>query len=348
MREIGKIFIVKNAMRYRLALGLFLLSLGNPALARKDFHTIAHRGASGYLPEHTLPAVALAHQMGVAFIEPDLVLTKDKVLIVLHDIHLEGTTNVEEVFPRRKRKDGRYYAIDFTWKEIQRLEVRERTPVQTAHRPGPDRSPSRFPHQFHLTSLRIPSFGEYLNFIEGLNRSTGREIRIIPELKNPQFHQTEKKDLLPAFYKDLADRPYWTPDRVVVQCFDPALLKRLKEDGRFPAERLQLIDTENDGSGVDYARMLTPEGLREISEYASAIGPSIFQIFDFDDRGRLKAKKILKEARKLKIGVMPYTHRSDRIPPGLKEKDLLKSLVKEKAITGLFSDFPDRVLAVLK
>ena len=75
---------------------------------------IAHRGASAYLPEHTLEAYAYAHALRADFIEPDLVLTKDNIPICVHDIHLESTTNVEEIFPERKRSDGRWYAVDFT------------------------------------------------------------------------------------------------------------------------------------------------------------------------------------------------------------------------------------------
>ena len=85
---------------------------------------IAHRGASGYLPEHTLAAKALAHGMGADYIEQDVVLTADDHPIVLHDIHLDLVTDVAERFPRRARADGRFHAIDFTLAEIQQLRVR--------------------------------------------------------------------------------------------------------------------------------------------------------------------------------------------------------------------------------
>ena len=88
---------------------------------------IAHRGASGYLPEHTLAAKALAHGMGADFLEQDVVLSRDGVALVLHDIYLEATTNVEAVFPDRARDDGRFYAADFTLQEIKQLRAHERT-----------------------------------------------------------------------------------------------------------------------------------------------------------------------------------------------------------------------------
>ena len=88
---------------------------------------IAHRGASGYLPEHTLAAKAMAHAMGAGFIEQDVVLSRDGAAIVLHDIHLDSTTNVAQCFPDRARTDGRFYAIDFDLQEIRQLRVHERT-----------------------------------------------------------------------------------------------------------------------------------------------------------------------------------------------------------------------------
>ena len=92
----------------------------------KNTLIIAHRGASGYLPEHTLEAKAYAHALGSHYIEQDLVATRDDELVVLHDIYLDQVTNVAKVFPNRHRDDGRYYVRDFTLKEIKRLSVWER------------------------------------------------------------------------------------------------------------------------------------------------------------------------------------------------------------------------------
>ena len=89
----------------------------------KNFTVIAHRGASGYLPEHTLEGVAMAHAMGADYIEQDVVLTRDDQLIVLHDLYLNAVTDVAATFPDRKREDGKHYAIDFTLEEIKTLRV---------------------------------------------------------------------------------------------------------------------------------------------------------------------------------------------------------------------------------
>src|SRR6056297_3228481 len=91
----------------------FALLCGSRNMADDAFLVIAHRGASGYLPEHTLPAYAMAYGIGADYIEQDVVLSRDHQPVVLHDVHIDTTTDVAVQFPDRKRKDGRYYAIDF-------------------------------------------------------------------------------------------------------------------------------------------------------------------------------------------------------------------------------------------
>ena len=129
---------------------------------------IAHRGASGYLSEHTLPAYALGYGQGAHWIEPDLVLTADGVPIALHDVTLDRTTNVAETFAGRAREDGLHYAQDFTYAEISRLRVVEA-------RPG------RYPYAM----FRVPTLADVLELVQGLNRTTGRRVGIYPELKSP-------------------------------------------------------------------------------------------------------------------------------------------------------------------
>jgi glycerophosphoryl diester phosphodiesterase len=129
-------------------------------------NVIAHRGASGYLPEHTLEAVAMAYAMGADYLEQDVVLTKDDHAIVLHDIHLEAVTNVAQVFPRRARSDGRYYAIDFTLAEIKALQVHERIALPA----GAAVYPKRFPVGW--SRFEIPTLEEEITLVQGLNKST--------------------------------------------------------------------------------------------------------------------------------------------------------------------------------
>jgi glycerophosphoryl diester phosphodiesterase len=113
-------------MKLKNILGWFLWVAGVAVAAETRPLVIAHRGASGYLPEHTLAAKAYAHALGADFIEQDLVLTKDDVPVVLHDIYLDTVTDVAVRFPERKRADGRFYVIDLTLAELKQLRVTER------------------------------------------------------------------------------------------------------------------------------------------------------------------------------------------------------------------------------
>ena len=112
---------------------------------------IAHRGACGYLPEHTLEAKAYAHALGAHFIEQDVVATRDNELVVLHDIHLDRVTDVSDKFPDRKRSDGRYYARDFDLAEIKTLTATERR--------GDDDTTAVFPSRFPtgVGNFRVPT-----------------------------------------------------------------------------------------------------------------------------------------------------------------------------------------------
>ncbi|MCA9216274.1 MAG: hypothetical protein KDB27_24565, partial [Planctomycetales bacterium] len=126
--------------RHRIVFIGFSLFLPSLAMAEPTI-VIAHRGASGYLPEHTLPAKALAYGMGADFLEQDVVLSRDGVPIVLHDIHIDTVTDVAKKFPNRKRGDGRFYAIDFDVAELKTLDVVERFDAQTKKAVFPNRFP---------------------------------------------------------------------------------------------------------------------------------------------------------------------------------------------------------------
>lgn len=149
---------------------------------------IAHRGASGYLPEHTAEAKALAYGQGADYLEQDVVATRDDRLVVLHDVHLDRVTDVAERFPERRRADGRWYVRDFDLAELETLNVHERT--------NADGSPV-FPDRFPAGSgrFRISSVEEELDLVLGLNASTGRTVGIYPEIKRPAWHRGEGVDV---------------------------------------------------------------------------------------------------------------------------------------------------------
>jgi cytochrome c biogenesis factor len=120
-RKCWRVVNKEHAMKLtHVTTGLLLAGLMTGSALAADKIVIAHRGASGYLPEHTLPAKAMAYAQGADYLEQDLVMTKDDQLVVLHDHYLDRVTDVAERFPQRARKDGRFYAIDFTLAEIRR------------------------------------------------------------------------------------------------------------------------------------------------------------------------------------------------------------------------------------
>ncbi|SPX54012.1 glycerophosphoryl diester phosphodiesterase [Klebsiella pneumoniae] len=141
-----------------------------------DKMVIAHRGASGYLPEHTLPAKAMAYAQGADYLEQDLVMTKDDRLVVLHDHYLDRVTDVAQRFPQRARKDGRFYAIDFTLAEIKSLKFTE------GFEPKNGKNVQTYPGRFPMgkSDFRIHTFEEEIEFVQGLNHSTGKKHRYLP------------------------------------------------------------------------------------------------------------------------------------------------------------------------
>ena len=176
---------------------------------------IAHRGASGYLPEHTMEAKAMAYAMNPDYIEQDLVLSKDNVPIVIHDIYLGDVTDVAKKYPERARKDGKYYVIDFTFDELRTLEVTERSSTKM----GKQVYPNRFPKG--KSSFQLHSFQQEIELIQGLNYSTKQNIGIYPEIKNPAFHHRNGKDISKIVLQILSDYGYVTKeDQCILQCFD--------------------------------------------------------------------------------------------------------------------------------
>jgi glycerophosphoryl diester phosphodiesterase len=160
-------------------------------MTAKDILVIAHRGASGYLPEHTLEAKALAYGMGADYLEQDVVATRDDELVVIHDIFLDRVSNVAEKFPDRKRDDGRFYARDFDLAEIRTLRAWERR--------GDDGITAVFPKRFPTGqgAFQIPTLREEIKLVQGLNKSTGRSVGMYVEIKRPAWHKGEGVDISP-------------------------------------------------------------------------------------------------------------------------------------------------------
>lgn len=302
---------------------------------------IAHRGASGYLPEHTLAAKAMAYAQGADYIEQDLVMTRDDELVVLHDHYLDTVTDVAKVYPGRSRVDGRYYAIDFTLDEIRQLSVVERfglidgvaVPV----------FPDRFP--LGKSSFRVNTFAEEIELIQGLNVSTGKSVGIYPEIKSPAFHRGEGKDISAATLKVLQQYGYdGKDDLVFLQCFDAGELRRIHDD-LMPVlgvslRLVQLLDTS-----AEYREMLSEEGMQTLATYVDGVGPSILLLVAPDSTAsEVKATKFVEYAHAAGLQVHPYTFRRERnqMPPFAKDyDDFLRIFVDLVDVDGVFTDFPD-------
>ena len=145
-----------------MAIMMSTIVMGSSAMAADSNEkiVIAHRGASGYLPEHTLPAKAMAYAQGADYLEQDLVMTKDDHLVVLHDHYLDRVTDVADRFPDRARKDGRYYAIDFTLDEIKSLKFTEGFDIENGKKV--QTYPGRFP--MGKSDFRVHTFEEEIEF----------------------------------------------------------------------------------------------------------------------------------------------------------------------------------------
>lgn len=293
---------------------------------------IAHRGASGYLPEHTLAAKALAHGQGADFIEQDIVLTRDDVPIVVHDIQLDTVSDVAEVFPGRARKDGRFYAIDFTLDEVRRLRVRERRDPRTGRQVYPDRFPTTTD-----AAMGISTLDEELHFLAGLNRSTGRRTGVYPEIKEPAWHRREGHDVSPIVLAVLRRHGFATKsDRCFVQCFDADEVRRIRHELGWEGGLVQLLKDAPKDAAAD--PLLVAGALATLAETADGIGPPIGRVFDAEGR----PTGLVAAAHAVGLVVHPYTFRIDQLPSFAGSADAaMHGLVVTAAVDGLFTDFPD-------
>lgn len=307
---------------------------------------IAHRGASGYLPEHTLVAKAYAHAAGADYLEQDVVLTRDDVPIVFHDLELEALTDVEAVYPDRRRADGHWYAIDFTYAELQRLTVHERVDPATGRPAWPGRG------QASGLALRIHSLAEELAFVRALNASSGREAGVYTEVKSPAWHRAQGKDPSPIVLRTLAEHGWRArADRAYVQCFDAAELRRIRVELKSDLKLVQLIGENAWGeSDTDYDALRTPAGLARIAAYADGIGPWIPHVVQWPDAGGPpRATALVRDAHAAGLVVHPYTLRADQLPAGAPDENAVHRALFELArVDGVFSDFPDRTLRWLR
>jgi glycerophosphoryl diester phosphodiesterase len=344
---------------------------------------IGHRGASGYLPEHTLESYALAIELGADFIEPDLVATKDGHLIARHEPNITNTTNVRELpqFAGRKRTmvvDGvteeGWFASDFTLAEIRQLR---------AVQPAGERDQS-FNGRF-----QIPTFDEVIELARRKGAEEGRTIGVYPETKHPTYHQKLGLALEDRVLQVL-QRHGWNHRAapVFIQSFEQANLKYLRS--RTSVRLIQLIDADDvapdgrityappydrpydwavSGRTGTFGDLLTPAGLAEVRTYADGIGPWKPYLISSTcitivagkcvdangdgavneaDRRLLPPSEVLKNAKAAGLLVHPFTFRDEqrRLASDFKGMPGNEYLAfYELGVDGLFSDFPDTAVA---
>jgi len=325
---------------------LMAATISSSAVAQKI--VIAHRGASGYLPEHTLEAKAMAYAMGADYIEQDVVMTRDDQMIVLHDITLDRTTDVADQFPDRIRDDGRYYAIDFTLQEIRGLNASEGFRLRDGEKE--QSYSSRFP--IGSSSFRVSTFQEEIELIQGLNKSTGKDIGIYPEIKGPEFHRAEGKDISTAVVNVLKEYGYTTrQDKVFLQCFSFEELDIIRNQ-ILPAAGIEVNLIQLIGNAESYPWMFDEDGMNKLADYVDGIGPEKGLVITRNStRDEIEITDLVQRAHDAGLRVHPYTYRSDpgQVPRYADSfEDLLEKHYFAADVDGLFTDFPDKAVRFLQ
>lgn len=340
---------------------------------------LGHRGASGYLPDHTLEGYRRAIELGADFIEPDLVSTRDGVLIARHEPNITNTTDVKDrpEFASRKRKmlvDGveeeGWFASDFTLAEIKTLR---------AVQPLAERD------QSHNGRYQIPTLEEVIELAKTEGQTRNRVVGIYPETKHPTWHRNLNLPLEDRLLDTLARHGYVAKDSpVIIQSFEVGNLKYLRS--KTQVRLVQLIDgnDQNPDGSIDqslpygqpydltvagdkrtFKDLLTPAGLKEIKSYADGIGPWKAYLIpsrltlgadgkpvdlnrdgkiDERDRTLLPATSVVSDAHQAGLFVHPYTFRNEarRLVSDDKGNPIAEyQRFYKLGVDGVFSDFPD-------
>jgi glycerophosphoryl diester phosphodiesterase len=320
-----------------------------------------HRGAAGYRPEHTLASYELAARMGADFVEPDLVTTKDGVLVARHEPEIGGTTDVAdhpEFADRRTTKtvDGTeltgWFTDDFTLAELKTLRAKERIPDV------------RQRNTIYDGRYEVPTFQEVLDLRARLSRDLHREIGVAPETKHPTYFRSLGLLLEPGLVAALRENGLagkLAP--VVVQSFETENLRELHAQVDVPLVALldeaTLVpaDVAAAGGTSTFGDLATPEGLRGLAEFATWVGPWKPYIVPVDADGEwLAPTSFVADAHAAGLKVVPYTFRNENqfLPPSLRSSadpdaygDAFAEYLRfsELGVDGVFSDNPDTALA---
>lgn len=321
---------------------------------------VAHRGASGYRPEHTLAAYELAIRMGADYIEPDLVITKDGVLVARHENEISGTTDVADHPEFAQRKTTRtidgvavsgWFTEDFTLAELRTLRAKERLP---GVRPGNTRYDGRF---------QVPTFDEVLDLVRRESKQRGRTIGVAPETKHPTYFRSiglplERPLLRSLRLAGLDHRR----SKVVIQSFETGNLRRLSRETKVQLVQLTSAtgapyDLVAQGDPRTYADLMSPAGLRRVATYADWIGPEKNSVIPRDAAGFLTTPtSVVDDAHRVGLKVVVYTFRDENqfLPADFRtgtdpnaKGDIFGELDTffRTGIDAVFSDYPDTAVA---
>ncbi len=344
-------------------------------LPNQDSIVIAHRGASGYLPEHTLEAYALAIEQGADYVEPDLVATKDGHLIARHEPNIINTTDVKDrsEFRDRKRKatiDGieaeGYFAADFTLAEIRTLGAVQQFVDRDQSLNG---------------AFKIPTFEEVIDLAQRKSRDKKRTIGIYPETKHPSYHHSVGLPLEDRLIEALSRARWNVPDApVFIQSFETANLRYLRSITR--VKLVQLVaasgvasdgslefnppfdrpyDWTVSGDARSFRDLVTPQGLAEIGTYAEAValwkrfmvsatGANLAGTAAYNEANHklLPASTLIDDAHRAGLLVHAWTFRNEqhRLAADYQSDPLNEYLQFYRlGVDAVFSDFPDTAVA---
>ena len=248
-------------------------------LESSDAVVIAHRGASGHAPEHTLEAYSMGHAMGADFIEPDLVMCRDGYLICSHDLTVRKESNAASLYPDLVNEAGEVMIRDLFYAELKKV---------------------NFSDEAGEGSYRYASFVEFLDLMVLLGQRTGKKVGVIPELKAPAWHRSEDLPMEAELIARLAEAGYGAPsDPVIVQCFDKESLRRIRVEHECPLPQVLCLRKD-----------FTEEDLAWAAEFCDGVAPHRSSI---EDAQTGEASGLVERAHALGLAVFPYTFEDEEL-----------------------------------